>query len=107
MIQQMVAEYMSPLGFRLILAKKEGGCLERVDNSVDVIVIDTHLPAAGVAQMLEKMRKRGVTVPVLLLGGNYGVSSYEEAIELGANGFIEKPFRLKEFLEHVLRVLPN
>jgi DNA-binding response OmpR family regulator len=56
---------------------------------------------------MKKIRDNGIRIPVLLLGANYGITSEHESLELGANGFVEKPFKLKCFLEQLLNVLPN
>lgn len=108
MIHELVAEYLSPLGFKLMVAKNETQCLEMLDKKMpDVILIDTHLPSGGGVQTMKKIRQKGLNTPVLLLASHYGITSHEEAIALGANGFIEKPFKLKDVLEQVLSVMPN
>lgn len=108
MIQEMIGEYMSPLGFKIVASRTESQCLDLINQRVpDVILLDTHLAASNTAQTLEKIRGKGLNIPVLLLGSNYGITSQEDAIELGANGFVEKPFKLKEFLNTMLSVMPN
>lgn len=108
MIHDLVTDYLSPLGFKLTFARSAGQCLEMIDKKIpDVILIDTHLPSFSGAQTLNQIRQKGLKTPVILVGSNYGVTSFEEATALGANGFIEKPFKLKIFLEQVLAVLPN
>ena len=108
MIHDLMSDYLSPLGFKLVVARNEYQCLEMLNKKMpDIILLDTHLPNNGGVQTMTKIRQKGVKAPVLLLASNYGITSQEEAIKLGANGFIEKPFKLKDVLERVLSVLPN
>ena len=108
MIHGLVSEYLSPLGFKLILVRSEAHCLEMLEKKLpDVVILDTHMPLSNPAQTLRKIRGKGIKTPVVLVSTNYGITSQEDAIELGANGFIEKPFKLKDFLECMLNVMPN
>ena len=108
MLHDLVAEYLSPLGFKITVAQNDIQCLQTLEKKLpDVILLDTHLHSSGGAQIVTKIREKGLKVPVLLLASNYGVTSKEEAISLGANGFIEKPFRLKDILEQTLNLMPN
>jgi two-component system KDP operon response regulator KdpE len=104
----LISEYLAPLGFKVMVARNEYQCLEMINKKLpDIVLIDTHLPSSGGIHTMRKIRGKGVNVPVLLLSSNYGISSHNEAVELGANGFIEKPFRMKDFLDQVLNALPN
>ncbi len=108
MIHGLVQEYLSPLGFKLMMAKSEAQCLEMLEKKLpDVVILDTHMPRSSTAQTVQKIRAKGIKTPVVLVSSNYGITSKDDAIELGANGFIEKPFKLKEFLACMLNVMPN
>lgn len=82
-------------------------CLESLDKKMfDAIILDTHLPHSSSAQTIQKIRDKGLKTPVVLLSSNYGITSQDDALGLGANGFIEKPFKVKEFLECILNAMP-
>ena len=43
MIQDLVGEYLSPLGFKLMVSKNEAQCLDTIEKKMpDVIVLDTN-----------------------------------------------------------------
>jgi DNA-binding response OmpR family regulator len=108
MINEMVTEYLSPLGFKVAFAKNESQCLAQIEKRIpDVVILDTHLPHSNSSQTVEKIREKGVKTPVLLMSSNYGITSEEDAIKLGANGFIEKPLKLKDLLTRILELMPN
>jgi DNA-binding response OmpR family regulator len=106
MLQEMISEYLSPLGFKVVCTSSESKCLEALDKKIfDAVILDTHSSNLSSEQMLQRIRSKGLKTPVVLLSGNYGITSHDDAISLGANGFIEKPFRVKEFLSCVLDVM--
>lgn len=108
MIHGLMQEYLSPLGFKLVVARSEAQCMEMLEKRLpDVVILDTHLPQSNAAQTVEKIRAKGIKTPVVLISSNYGITSKEDALEMGANDFIEKPFKLKDFLECMLNLMPN
>jgi DNA-binding response OmpR family regulator len=108
MIHELISEYLSPLGFKVMFARNEEQCLDIMNKKMlDAVILDTHLPVSNCAQTVKKIRAKGLKTPVLLVASEYGITSIEDAINLGANGFIEKPFKMKDFLHTVLSVMPN
>jgi len=108
MISEMVTEYLSPLGFKVAFAKNESQCLSQIEKRIpDVVILDTHLPHSNSGQTIEKIRSKGIKAPVVLVSSNYGITSEEDALKLGANGFLEKPLKLKDLLTRILELMPN
>lgn len=108
MIQDLIHEYLTPLGFKVLVPENEVKCRDFFAAKIpNVIVLDTHMRGTSVTQAVIKIREFDQNVPILLLGSNYGITSLEDAVDLGANAFIEKPFRMKEFLEQILKLIPN
>ena len=73
----------------------------------DVVVLDLMLPHVDGFQLLMQMREshRWRTVPVLVLSGKTLEGSVVRAFELGADDYVTKPFRPRELLARIQRLL--
>ena len=77
------------------------------EASVDAVFLDLRMPGVDGWAVLEELRARGATsrLPVVVLSAHPDPSAVQRSIELGANGYVRKPFRaadLKRALEAVL-----
>lgn len=106
MIGEMISDYLSPLGFKVTFANSETRCLEIIDKRIpDVVILDTHMAQSDSRRTVRKIREKGIKTPVLLLSSDYGITSHTDAVAMGANGFLEKPLRLKDLLTQVVSVM--
>jgi two-component system chemotaxis response regulator CheY len=73
----------------------------------DVVITDWQMPRVSGIELLRAIRHgtECAATPVLLLSGSVTAARGREAIDAGANGFLAKPFRKKEFCEKVLRAV--
>ncbi len=58
----------------------------------DVIVLDIILPGLSGYRVLERLRAAGVDTPVLLLSAKDGEFDQADGLDLGADGYLVKPF---------------
>ncbi len=70
----------------------------------DLVILDLGLPHMDGLQVLERMRKRGIKTPVLILTARDAVEERISGLDAGADDYITKPFNLGE-LEARVRVL--
>jgi DNA-binding response OmpR family regulator len=77
------------------------------NRAPDIVSLDLGLPHACGLRVCEALRKNPRTrhVPVVVVTGRTDVQDEAAAIEAGADAFIEKPFRLREYQEAVRRLL--
>jgi DNA-binding response OmpR family regulator len=70
----------------------------------DVIILDIMMPEVSGIDMLEFMRRRGDLrgIPVVMLSSETTDVQVDEAMQLGADGFVFKPVTLEE-LEAAIR----
>jgi DNA-binding NtrC family response regulator len=69
----------------------------------DVIVSDLRLPDGDGISLVESLRQAGDSTPVVILTAYGEVDSYLEAMNAGANEYLNKPVRS----EDLIRVLRN
>ena len=61
-------------------------------GGVDAIVLDIILPGLSGYRVLERLRAAGVDTPVLLLSAKDGEFDQADGLDLGADGYLVKPF---------------
>lgn len=73
----------------------------------DLIVTDIQMPRMDGIEMIKRIREsRSLgTTPIIVMSA-YGQRRIHEALEAGADGFVEKPIDLQRFLETVREKLP-
>ncbi len=70
----------------------------------DVVILDINLPDGSGIDLLRDMRKRRNAAPVLMLTARLDVEDRVEALDIGADDYLMKPFDLRE-LEARVRAL--
>lgn len=77
------------------------GLWAATEQPYDVIVLDLMLPALNGFQVLEQLRDREVWTPVLMLTATEGTVTQADALDIGADDYLTKPF---EFVLLVARL---
>ena len=72
---------------------------ERPD--ISFVILDLGLPDLNGLDVLEGLRARGSTVPVLVLSARGGVHDKVKGLDLGADDYLGKPFAFSELVARV------
>ncbi len=64
----------------------------------DAILLDVGLPDGDGRQVCEAMRKAGISVPIIMVTASSGEADTIHGLDMGANDYIAKPFRLGELI---------
>jgi len=79
-------------GFEVEVAGSAEIALEKLaKQSFDAILLDVQLPGIDGLAMLDELRKREITAPVIMMSGHATIEVAMEATRRGADDFIEKP----------------
>ena len=73
----------------------------------DVVLLDIHLPGLDGLQILEVLRLRWPSLPVVVMTAFGGFETGELARRCGATGYLEKPFRMAELMSELARALES
>ncbi len=67
----------------------------------DLIVLDLRLPGMAGLDVLRTLRDRGIATPVLVLTAQDSVEFKVDALRMGADDYVTKPFAMAELLARV------
>ncbi len=67
-------------------------------EAFDLAVVDIGLPGTDGLTLLQRMRRGGVALPVLILTARDGLADRVNALDLGADDYLVKPFALPELV---------
>jgi len=93
---------------RLLEAENGRRALEILgDNWVDAVMLDINMPEMNGLELLQKMSEDALlkNIPVVMMSTEASDAHVKTAIELGAKGFIRKPFLPEEVRKMLLGVL--
>jgi two-component system KDP operon response regulator KdpE len=71
-----------------------------LENEPDVVVLDINMPEMDGLELLSKIRECSST-PVIMLTGRKGELDIVQALEMGANDYVSKPFSLLELMARI------
>jgi len=67
----------------------------------DCLILDVHMPGMSGFELVEKLRRRGDTVPVILISGRPDTAILNRARAAGVFAFIEKPYTAEEIIDAI------
>lgn len=68
---------------------------------VDCIILDLSLPDIPGEEVLQKLRELSSTLKIIISSGTSDPEVEEQVIDLGANSFLAKPFRINELFNEI------
>ena len=101
-IAEFVARGLREAGFAVDrMADGDAGLEAALDTSYDVAVIDVMLPKRDGLSVIDEMRRRGVSTPVLILSARRSVDDRVRGLQAGGDDYLTKPFAFAELLARV------
>jgi DNA-binding response OmpR family regulator len=93
-------------GFTVDVATDGAAGLERAQTTgYEAIVLDIMLPRMSGYEVVRRLRAAGMWTPVLMLTAKDGEYDEADALDLGADDYITKPFSYVVLLAHVRAVI--
>jgi two-component system copper resistance phosphate regulon response regulator CusR len=101
-VGQYVKRGLAEAGFQVdLVADGAEGLRVASEGHYDVVVLDLRLPTLEGREVLRTLRDRGNPVPVLVLTAQDTVDFKVQALRMGADDYVTKPFALEELLARV------
>jgi two-component system OmpR family response regulator len=82
-------------------ADGESGLDAAIGQPYDVAVVDVMLPKRDGLSLIDELRKRGVSTPVLILSARRSVDDRVKGLQAGGDDYLTKPFAFAELLARV------
>jgi two-component system nitrogen regulation response regulator NtrX len=105
-IRELVAGVLEDEGYAVRSAADSGSALDAIDDRrPSLVLLDVWLQGSKLdgLQLLEQIKRRDPTLPVLMISGHGNLDTAVAAIREGAVDFIEKPFKADRLLHLVGR----
>ena len=89
-----LADALSDAGHEVLTAEDTGAALELLEREgPEVVLTDVRMPGAGGMAVVARSMELDPRRPVIIMSGYASLESAQEAVELGASLFVQKPFR--------------
>ncbi|HNP20829.1 MAG TPA: response regulator [Panacibacter sp.] len=98
----MIQKQLEKESYELSMNKDARDALESLNNfEPDLIITDILMPFTSGLEFIGIIRSSGIKTPILVLSAMDQESTVLEALSLGANDFITKPFKSNELSSRV------
>jgi DNA-binding response OmpR family regulator len=104
-VRQLLQEYLTEQGFRVIVATDGQNALYTARrDQPDVILLDIMMPKMDGYQFLRQYRQERQT-PIIIITAREEETDAVLGLDLGADDYVVKPFRMRELLARIRAVL--
>jgi two-component system, chemotaxis family, chemotaxis protein CheY len=105
-IRMAVAEILQFEGYSVVTAANGAEALEAIDRlHPSLVLLDMRMPVLDGWGFARELRARGVKLPILVMTAARSASRWAQ--EIGAQGYLAKPFDLPELLKVVEEARPQ
>jgi len=105
-LAEFVTKGLGEAGFAVDrAADAERGLALALEQSPDIVIVDLMLPGADGLSLIDNLRRRGRTVPVLILSARHTVDDRVRGLQAGGDDYLVKPFAFAELLARVQALL--
>ena len=99
---------LAKAGYDVVTAERgEQGIQRFARHAVDLVLLDLKMPGMDGMTVLRELRRQNRTVPILLLTAYATVPTAVEALRIGANDYLRKPFDVETVLATIHRYLAD
>ncbi len=97
LLRDLCRQTLARAGFVVTTAADARQAIEALDQSAfDLVMVDLVMPEIDGLQLLELIRSRDISVPILIASGVASIEQVAQAMRLGARGLLIKPFRAQD-----------
>ena len=108
MIIEVAEELLKWLGYKTLIAGSGKEAIEIYEahkERIDMVILDMIMPDMGGSEAYDRLKHINPEVKVLLSSGYTIDGAASEIVNRGCNGFIQKPFKIKELSQKLREIL--
>jgi two-component system KDP operon response regulator KdpE len=104
-IRKLLRMGLSTQGYEILEAPNGKTALDLLAQAPDLIILDLGLPDVQGLELLRTMRARNESVPIVVLSSRGDEAGKVQALDLGADDYVTKPFGMDELLARMRAAL--
>ena len=104
-IRKLLKMGLSTQGYQILEATNGKIALELLAQNPDLIILDLGLPDIQGHELLRTIRSRNESVPIVVLSSRGDEAGKVQALDLGADDYLTKPFGMEELLARMRAAL--
>jgi two-component system, OmpR family, KDP operon response regulator KdpE len=104
-IRKLLRMGLSTQGYKVLEAPTGKASLELLTQNPDLIILDLGLPDIQGHELLRKIRTQNGRVPIVVLSSRGDEAGKVQALDLGADDYVTKPFGMDELLARMRAAL--
>jgi two-component system, OmpR family, KDP operon response regulator KdpE len=104
-IRKLLRMGLTAQGYQTLEAPNGKAALDLLSQSPDLIILDLGLPDTQGHDLLRTIRARNESVPIVVLSSRGDEAGKVQALDLGADDYITKPFGMDELLARMRAAL--
>lgn len=104
-IRKLLRMGLSTQGYEILDAPNGKTALSLLDSKPDLVILDLGLPDIQGHDLLRMIRARNDSVPIVVLSSRGDEAGKVQALDLGADDYVTKPFGMDELLARIRAAL--
>jgi two-component system KDP operon response regulator KdpE len=104
-IRKLLRMGLSTQGYEILEASNGKTALEKLNEQPALIILDLGLPDIQGHELLRTIRARNESVPIVVLSSRGDEAGKVQALDLGADDYLTKPFGMDELLARLRAAL--
>ncbi len=104
-IRKLLKMGLSTQGYQVLEATNGKTALEALAQRPDLVILDLGLPDIQGHELLRTIRARNESVPIMVLSSRGDEAGKVQALDLGADDYVTKPFGMEELLARMRAAL--
>ncbi|MGQ9619120.1 MAG: response regulator [Candidatus Aminicenantia bacterium] len=105
-VRSSLSDWLKEEGFSVLTAEDGVRALEIIGKEkVDCVILDLKMPGMDGIQVLKEIKARNPEAKVIMITAYGTIQNAVEAMKIGANDYITKPFAPEDIIESIKRAL--
>ena len=100
-IRKLLRLGLSTQGYDILDAPNGKVALELIAQKPDLVILDLGLPDIEGLELLRQIRQKNEGVPIVVLSSRGEEAAKVQALDLGADDYVTKPFGMDELLARI------
>ena len=108
MVLEIGRALLETMGYQVLTARDGEEAIrlyERQGSSIDLVLLDVVMPGLGGGEVFDRLKSMNPDMRCLLLSGYSIDGEATEIIQRGCDGFIQKPFKLRDLSKSIREIL--